>query len=295
MQESRPVGVRWTIGDVSERGFEALRLSIMGAWRLFGPEAAYAVCVNTVTPAAARERVGKTPAGVEWVESTARAMPEFIRRRMDERRAEGVGWKFSPLRVFPDRYEIALDNDCILWELPGALAAGIAGDGPDRCVMAEDVRPAFGRFAPLCGQEPRNSGLRGLPPGFDLASALLAAVEELEALTGEPVRMTSELDEQGLQAAALSRRAPLGVVTLEEVTVCSPFHPHTPSLGRCGAHFVGLNARHIPWDYYDRPADEWMREHWESRSRDVRERLGPAPAAAGLARPAAAGRGEESR
>ena len=31
------LGVRWTTGDASARGFEALRLSLWGAFRLFGP------------------------------------------------------------------------------------------------------------------------------------------------------------------------------------------------------------------------------------------------------------------
>ncbi|MGZ5182877.1 MAG: hypothetical protein ACXWC2_20565 [Ramlibacter sp.] len=81
--------------------------------------------------------------------------------------------------------------------------------------------------------------------------------------TGAAVTFTSDLDEQGLQAAALSRTAPLRTVSLREVSVCSPFHPHLPDLGRCGAHFVGLNTRHIAWDYYGRPADAWMAEHWQ--------------------------------
>ena len=43
--QTRPVGIRWTIGNVSTRGFEALRLSIWGAWKAFGPDAIYVVCV----------------------------------------------------------------------------------------------------------------------------------------------------------------------------------------------------------------------------------------------------------
>lgn len=32
-------GLRWTIGDVCDYGFETLRLSVWGAWKLFWPEA----------------------------------------------------------------------------------------------------------------------------------------------------------------------------------------------------------------------------------------------------------------
>jgi hypothetical protein len=30
------LGIRWTLGDVSAEGFDALRLSILGAHRIFG-------------------------------------------------------------------------------------------------------------------------------------------------------------------------------------------------------------------------------------------------------------------
>lgn len=129
--------MRWTIGDVSERGFEALRLSLLGAIGVFGVDARYAVCVNTAGARRARAATGDVPAEV--------------------------------LRIDAD----------------------------------------------------------GLAPAW--------------------------------------LRGP------EDVTVCSPFHPHLPHLGRCGAHFVGLNARHLPWAYFDRPADAWLAEHW-ARHRDQLER-----------------------
>jgi hypothetical protein len=34
------LAVRWTVGDASARGYEALRLSIQDAYNLFGPDAA---------------------------------------------------------------------------------------------------------------------------------------------------------------------------------------------------------------------------------------------------------------
>lgn len=251
----RKLGVRWTVGDVSMLGFEALRLSMLGAYRAFGAEASYAVCVNTVPPAVARRRIGTLPMPVEWVDST-NLVPTWLRARFDERMAEGVAWKFGPLQVFPDRYELALDNDCILWSVPPAIEAWL--ESPAQCfVLAEDVKSCFGRFAELCGTAPRNSGIRGLPPGFDLGGALLSVLDAL------PGKCTSELDEQGLQVAALLRSGPVHVVPTEEVTICSPFWPHETQLGRSGAHFVGLNARCLPFRYYGRPASECVAENWD--------------------------------
>ena len=63
---------------------------------------------------------------------------------------------------------LSLDNDCILWEAPPAIRQWVEEDDPTRCVAAEDVLACFGQFAPLCGPEPRNGGIRGLPPAFSL-------------------------------------------------------------------------------------------------------------------------------
>jgi hypothetical protein len=274
-----PVGIRWTIGDVSERGFEALRLSIWGAWRIFGPDASYAVCVNTVSLHDARRRTGPVPLAVTWYDVTG-DVPGFLRAVLGNGMAQGAGWKLAPLRCFPTLWEISLDNDCILWELPPSLAAWLrapAADAP--CLMAQDVQRCYGQFDAQCPSGPCNAGIRGLPPGFDLERALRAAIAQREGQAGADLAFTSELDEQGMQAAALSLQHPLRVVTLDEVAVCSPFHPHLPELGRCGAHFVGLNARHIAWDYYDRPADDWMTQHWERHRPALYERTGaPWPA-----------------
>lgn len=265
-------GIRWTIGNASERGFEELRLSIWGAWRLFGPAASYVVCVNVISPEQARQRTGRLPPVVRWYDSRM-DLPRWLASHLDGRMAEGVGWKFAPLRMFPGRHELALDNDCILWAVPACMKRWLEQEQPSECLMAADVAFGFGQFAPLAGGRPCNSGIRGLPPQFDLAAALQHALRRAEQHYGEPVVLSSELDEQGLQTAALTLAGPLNLVSVEEVSVCSPFHPHSPHLGSCGAHFVGSNARHIPWDYYGRPADKLMTQHWEQVRAVVYQRV----------------------
>lgn len=275
-----PLGLRWTIGDVSDRGFEALRLSLWGAWHVFGRRAAYAVCVNSVRVPEARERTGPVPAAIEWRQVTLDDAPAFLRTLLARGMAEGTGWKFAPLRHFREGCEIALDNDAILWALPPTLARWL-GEGAARgeCLLAEDVRPCHGQFERLVPRgRSLNSGIRGLPPGFDFEAALRATVAVREQQLGAPLVFGSELDEQGLQAAALSRAGALHAVSVQEVAICSPFHPHSPDLGRCGAHFVGLNARHIAWDYYGRPADECMTAHWRRHRAALYARTGAPPA-----------------
>jgi hypothetical protein len=265
---TRPLGIRWTIGDVSAHGWEALRLSIHGAYRVFGANARYLVCVNSVPLDEARSRVGEIPKTIEWRDVTHELDP-LIRQYLDEGLAEGVGWKFAPLRVFADRYELALDNDCILWAAPRAVHEWLHGVESGTCVIAEDIRPCFGQFADLCGSEPRNSGIRGIPPSFDLRSVLI------DLLSSRAAPLKSELDEQGLQVAALRSSRPIRVVRLEEVSICSPFPPHCAHLGTCGAHFVGLNAHRFPWNLDDgRNASVLTREHFEHLRPELYRRIG---------------------
>ncbi len=133
--------------------------------------------------------------------------------------------------------------------------------------MAEDVDRCLGQFqdSPVPGAV--NSGIRGLPPGYPLADRFR------EQLAHKPVLLRSELDEQGLQAAAL-HSGPCLRVTTEEITICSPFWPRRPELGTCGAHFVGLNSKHIPWNYYDEPGDIVRRRHWDEHRPELYRRAG---------------------
>jgi hypothetical protein len=260
-----PTGIRWTIGDVDPLGFEALRLSIWGAWRIFGTQGAYVVYVNSVGIGEAQARTGHLPEGIVW--RSAGDLPGFLQVHLDGAMAEGVAWKLAPLRAFPDRYELSLDNDCILWDLSDTMCTWLTEAEP-RCLIAADVKLAHGAFTDLTRPEPRNAGIRGLPPGYDLGQALLCILEK------HPVPLKSELDEQGLQVVALDLGRPAYVVSTTDVTICSPFWPQSPELGRVGAHFVGLNARNLPWNWYDRPAKECVIENWNRHRPELYARVG---------------------
>jgi hypothetical protein len=262
------LGIRWTVGDVSPHGFQALQLAAWGAWHMFGERARYVICTNTIAPSDARHCLGVLPPAVELRAVERSDVPAFIAEALDAAFAQGVGWKFAPLRIFPELRELALDNDCILWSIPSAIDAWLS-DAEPSAVIAEDVRPCFGRFAALVGDDaPRNSGIRGLPAHFDLAAALR------DILAIQPGVMTSELDEQGLQVAALVRSLTTRVVDTGSVSICSPFWPHSPALGRHGAHFVGLNAKQLPWSYEGRPATELTREHFARHRDEIARRVG---------------------
>jgi hypothetical protein len=255
--------IRWTIGDVSDRGFEALALSILGARAVFGPAARYVVCVNTITVGEARQRVGAAAARVEWRDSTREA-PPWLFRHVDYQMAEGVAWKFAPIHLFRDCHTLSLDNDVILWRLPDSVRRWM-NDG-DSLLTAEDVKSCYGQFAPWCPPFPRNSGIRGFPPGHDTEQK----IRMLLGATG--AKLSSETDEQGLHVALISAEKHR-VVRLEEVSICGYFRPHLLGLGSCGAHFVGVNAKRLPWTWNGRSGEQYHHAHWDSKKPEVLERL----------------------
>lgn len=261
------LGIRWTIGDVNPAGFEALRLSIHGAMHLFGAAAEYRVYVNTISVGDARSRTGQTPLAVQWVQ-VERRIPIVLRPYLGKDMAEGVAWKLLPVRAFPDSHELSLDNDVILWRVPPAVEQWLGSRDPAATLVAADISAAFGKFADLCGPEPLNSGIRGLGPALDFEAALS------HVLRIRPTSLEAELDEQGLQIAAIGCCGTPFVIDAADVTICSPFYPHNPELGRAGAHFVGLNTRVLPWRYYGKPAAEVRLAHWMSHRTALYDRVG---------------------
>jgi hypothetical protein len=252
-----PVGIRWTIGDVSLAGFEALHLSIWGMWGIFGANAQYAVCVNTISTARAIEYTGQLPCRVEWLRADE-LIPAWLRPRVGADMAEGVAWKFAPVRLFSSLYEISLDNDVICWALPLALDRWLQARDATSCVLAADLSSALGQFGDVCNHRPLNSGIRGLPPEFPIEEKLR------QTLSCSGITLKSELDEQGLQAAAL-QDTKLFIVDTDDVSICSPFPNHSQQFGRAGAHFIGVNSRHLPWTLQGRFAHEVIQDFWELR------------------------------
>jgi hypothetical protein len=205
---------------------------------------------------------------LNWHQAYDEEIPFFIREHLDENKAEVVGWKFAPLLTSRKLPELSLDNDCILWELPPVMDKWIAESNKNnKCLFAEDVAVSFGKFSNVCRPNPRNSGIRGIPPGFDLEEKLKLILEK------NPVKMNSELDEQGFQYAAVSAEKEPYIVSVDDVSVCSPFPPHLPSPGRYGVHCVGLNAKLLPWEFNGKRGDYYVREKWRKMKKEIAGRI----------------------
>ncbi|HEX6736793.1 MAG TPA: hypothetical protein VF310_00840 [Vicinamibacteria bacterium] len=260
------IGIRWTIGDLKPRGFEALRLSILGAWKLFGTRAAYAVCVHTVPTGEVRKRVGPVPAAVAWVDVTPGWSRSFIFAHSGPGRADGEAWKLVPPRLFVDRFEIALDSTVILWERPAALEAWLEEAHPRRALLMDDPWPQHGAFARTERPRPGRPSIRGLPPEFDVVAAWRATLRE------QPAYLVRAADAHGLQVAALSRELEPRRVSLRDVPLCSPLPGHAPEVGRRGACFVGLEPS-LPGRDAPSRVEQEVGEHWDRYRAELYRRL----------------------
>ena len=52
------------------------------------------------------------------------------------------------------------------------------------------------------------------------------------------------------------------------------FLDQAAELGRCGAHFCGLNTRHFGWQLEGRYAEEWIDDHWQLHLPTLCQRVG---------------------
>lgn len=156
---------------------------------------------------------------------------------------KGVAWKLYPPRLDPDRHELLIDNDLIIAERIPELDAFLSGD----CTLVlEETGRTYGRFD---GFVPPgrcvNSGLFGMPPGFDLKKYVdfhVGGGWEENARYEHAGNVT--WDEQGLVALALLSYPRCVTIPRTSVTNCE----HHLVDGR-GYHFIGLNRRtfHAPF------------------------------------------------
>ncbi len=175
---------------------------------------------------------------------------DLIRRHLDRERPR-AGLETRAASLFRRPLRDLVDNDCILWQLPTALATGSPVNTQELCDAGTSV--ACGQFADDCGSEPRIAGIRG----FRLVSIVEALRHVLGRGSGPALAadVTSELDEQGCNrghvlAGSQSRHA-------REVRSARRFTRTCRTWVPAGVHLVGSTPVTSP-ELYDRPADECL-------------------------------------
>lgn len=212
-----PLLFRFTIGPTSDLGLLCLEQSIAQIQKLYDPE--IVVCHNCDL-----ERVAHLPVRLIDQRSIPVRGPQPI----------GVAWKLHPARLDIDRHEIAIDNDLLLHDHIPQIDHFIKGK---HALMLEEETRTYGRFTRHVPAHLHiNSGLYGMPPGFDFASYVEAHAGEMweENAVGE-YAASRTFDEQGLVALILSHQK-YDLIPKTVITNCE-----RRWMKALGNHFIGLN------------------------------------------------------
>jgi hypothetical protein len=229
----RPL-IRWALGPVHLLGLETLRISIVMARRLF-PECDFIVCHNQ---AEARHLKFLRTLDVDLLDNTDAVSI------LPPKPGYNVHWKLSPPRLRPEAHEIFIDNDILLRKIPREMTKFLAGDS--HALVYEGLYHQFGCFDGILPEHVKiNSGVFGLPPGFDFEAKCRVAVQAVGMQ-----EWSGYYDEQGMVATVL-HAVPHFTIPLISIPILERNWTMN-RVGECdGYHFVGVNSGdHPTWNTF---------------------------------------------
>lgn len=218
---------RWHIGNVKPAGWECLKMSIESFLSLY--DADPVICYNS---------------------DAAPDLPYHLINQNEYRTAArkpiGVTWKLYPPRLDITQKEIVIDNDVIFRDRILEIDHFLENDCT---LLAEDETRAYGRFEEHVPQGFKiNSGIYGMPEGFDLHSYVefFAGQQWEENAVGDN-EANKSFDEQGLIAFALLSYHHSVIIPETSFRYCRL----ELAIGNA-MHFMGLNRQdyHRPFQEY---------------------------------------------
>lgn len=229
--------VRWTIGPVRPDGFKCLIESISNFTALYDVEPVICFnCNQALIDQLIRPTISASfPRLIDQQNYLTNCVPP-----------KGVAWKLYPPRLALDRHELIIDNDLIIQDKIPELDEFFKSDVT---LLLEETSRTYGRFEKHVPPGLRiNSGIYGMPPGFDLKKYIdfyVGSEWENNALAEHAANVT--FDEQGLVAFALSSYPRNVIISSSTITNCE--HHFNESKGM---HFIGLNRSmfHQPYRLY---------------------------------------------
>lgn len=219
----RPL-VRWTVGNTNKLGMDCLGRSVRAWRRLYREQFDMAICHNNMTE---RQLAELLKLDVELIDQhgfTDRLTLKPPRRR-------NPCWKLYPPRLRPDAHEIIIDNDVLLRRHLPAVEELLVRN---QMFVTEGIFRSYGQFEAVVPDNIKiNTGMYGLPPGYDLGGKVNGVLK-----SGLIQKWEGHLDEQGLLASVFAKDG-AKMARLSDISVLDPRLPY--GMGKCGAHFVGLN------------------------------------------------------
>ena len=153
--------LRWTFGETKERptslqAFDMLECSICYASKLF-PNTKKYIIFNSINSSRTLHRLTEI----------ARSKAELIEANSNwDNNTKNSFWKYIPQRIEKSKYEIVIDSDLILWDVPVTLKNWSQSDG--LLINSDWNGRNYGDFDKLIDMEvPLNAGIIGYPPYFE--------------------------------------------------------------------------------------------------------------------------------
>lgn len=228
------------MGPARREGFRCLGESVRRATALY-PECDFLICHNQLDEEQVRA-IGRL--GVPLYDQSESDGPFGVRPTAGYQ----VHWKLYPPRVAADRHEIVMDNDLVLFKRLEEIDYFLSGDCTLMCQGLNGLHGKFDRYIPKGVRV--NSGLFGMPPGFDFLGVVRQHIDQQDAASWD-----GRFDEQGLVAAALNTYPKKAFVPVTRVPILErDFDIRGITTDACcGFHFVGLNyhERHAARDTYN--------------------------------------------
>lgn len=234
--------VRWTVGPVSNLGWEILAESVKTFGKIY-PEFDRIVCYNHISD----ERIDFLKSfGVDLYKSEQDEI--FYPLTPPGPNPSGFGdpasgWKLMPARLKINSHELWLDNDILIVDRVPVIDHWIQNDWK---IISEGLFRIFGAYDhKVKAGIQACAGLFGCPPGFDFQSEIIELCNEV--LQGEPL---GHYDEQGLVAAIMTN-GPFRMVPMRSVKILQYFE-NLPDPLPHGMHMVGINRNkeYKPWEQY---------------------------------------------
>jgi hypothetical protein len=223
----RPLA-RWTIGPTTKNGFECLQRSIASFTAFYDVDVV--ICHNC-----AKTDLGDIKFPLHDQSQYLQSNPKPI----------GVAWKLYPPRMDITRHELCIDNDIVINEPIPQIGYFL---DHDCTLLLEDLGRTYGRFERYIPPHYQiNSGIYGMPPGFDLDKYFQFYSKEWEINAVGDYAASKTFDEQGLVALALLDYKNFVIIPSTTINNCE-----RRLYEGAGYHFVGLNRQryHGPYQLY---------------------------------------------
>lgn len=228
--QKKPIA-RWTIGNTTLDGYKCLNLSIDSFLKFY--EMDIVICYNT--------KIENLPKNLHKF-----SLLDQTNYENSEPKPKGVAWKLYPPRIDIDRHEICIDNDIVFNDRIKQIDDFLNNKST---LLLEDLSRTYGRFEKHVPPGFRiNSGIYGMPPGFDFESFVkFYSGNEWQKNAFNQHDKSETFDEQGIVALALLNHSSYIIIPKDTVTNCE----HYLVEGKAN-HFIGLNRRnfHQPFRLY---------------------------------------------